>query len=62
MMKTEVQFLTTFFEYLNGHATYAVLRNYEGLPAKNDSRDIDIVLEQTTYRNIKNDLIGFHIL
>ena len=58
MMKTEVQFLTSFFEYLNEHATYAVLRNYEGLPAKNDSRDIDVVLERTTYRNIKNDLIG----
>lgn len=56
-MRTEVQFLTSFFDFLNRRAEYAVLRNFEGLPARNDSRDIDIVLEQTTYKRIKNDLI-----
>lgn len=39
-----VRFLSRFFEMLNGHFTYAVLRNHEGLPEDISSRDIDILL------------------
>ena len=56
-MKTEAQFLTSLFEFLNRGVEYAVLRNFDGLPARNDSRDIDIVLEQATYKRIKSNLI-----
>lgn len=42
IMKTP--FLSRFFEMLNEHFTYAVLRNHEGLPETISSRDIDILL------------------
>ena len=32
--------------FLNGGAEYAVLRNYEGLPDRNESRDIDIIRKE----------------
>lgn len=56
-MRTSVEFLTTFFNFLNKNGEYAVLRNFEGLPAHNNSRDIDIVIEPSTYRRLKSDLI-----
>ena len=46
------------FEFLNKNANYAVLRNYEGLPEKNNSRDIDIIIERKTYKTQKNALIA----
>lgn len=56
-MRTSAEFLTTFFNFLNKNGEYAVLRNFEGLPAHNNSRDIDIVIEPSTYRRLKSDLI-----
>lgn len=56
-MRTSAEFLTTFFNFLNKNGEYAVLRNFEGLPAQNNSRDIDIVIEPSTYRRLKSDLI-----
>lgn len=56
-MKTSADFLTVFFDYLNKNYEYAVLRNFEGLPAHNNSRDIDIIIEPTTYRFLKSKLI-----
>lgn len=56
-MKTSVDFLTCFFDFLNKNGEYAVLRNYEGLPKENSSRDIDIILEYKTYKLLKKDLI-----
>lgn len=56
-MRTSAEFLTTFFNFLNKNVEYAVLRNFEGLPAHNNSRDIDIVIEPSTYRRLKSDLI-----
>ncbi len=56
-MRTSAEFLTTFFNFLNQNGEYAVLRNFEGLPAHNNSRDIDIVIEPSTYRRLKSDLI-----
>ena len=57
-MITSAEFLTTFFNFLNKNGDYAVLRNFEGLPAHNNSRDIDIVIEPSTYQDIKNNLIA----
>lgn len=47
---------------------YAVLRNYEGLPQYNRSRDIDILIAPTYYNSIKKDVVsclienGFYII
>lgn len=50
-------FIKDFFGYLNGNADYAVLRNFEGLPERNNSRDIDIIIERKTYNKEKKNLI-----
>jgi thymidylate kinase len=44
--------------FLNEHADYAVLRNFEGLPDRNESRDIDIIITRKSYRGIKRGLIA----
>ena len=41
--------LKLLFHYLNKHVCYAVLRNYEGLPEHNESRDVDIAIERKDY-------------
>ncbi len=44
------------FEFLNAkHYPYAVLRNYEGLPYTNKSRDIDILVSKNDYSMIRTD-------
>lgn len=43
-MSKSTELLKKVFEYLNSNANYAVLRNFEGLPSNNESRDIDIVI------------------
>jgi thymidylate kinase len=50
-------FLKALFDFLNSEANYAVLRNYEGLPLKNNSRDIDIAIEKRTFLNIRSKLV-----
>ena len=42
---------------LNKEADYAVLRNFEGLPDKNNSRDIDIIITRKSYNKVKNRLV-----
>ena len=49
--------VSTVFKYLNKHAVYAVLRNSAGLPYKNKSRDIDILILRNQYESIKKDLV-----
>jgi len=44
------------FKYLNTNTTYAVLRNAEGLPYHNKSRDIDILIPRRQYEAAKKDL------
>lgn len=44
--------------FLNEKADYAALRNFEGLPYNNKSRDIDIIITKKSYRQIKNELVG----
>ena len=49
------------FNFLNSNAIYAVLRNYEGLPEMNISRDIDILIEKKQYDKIEQKLIDLII-
>ncbi|MDB4225826.1 hypothetical protein N9800_01065 [bacterium] len=46
------------FEFLNTTANYAVLRNYEGLPLNNSSRDIDILLEKKEFLKIERKIVN----
>lgn len=43
--------------FLNKNADYAVLRNFEGLPDRNNSRDIDIIITRKSYKRIKKSLV-----
>ena len=45
------------FVLLNERVEYAVLRNYEGLPERNESRDIDIIITRRGFRSIKRELV-----
>ena len=50
--------VTIFFKKLNDNSIeYAVLRNYEGLPEKNTSKDIDILLNPIEIENTQNVLM-----
>ena len=57
MITTTSQHITQIIAFLNEHAEYAVLRNYEGLPDDNKSRDIDIIISRSSFRKIKQDLV-----
>lgn len=48
-MMDRTGFLKTLFDYLNQNTRYALLRNFEGLPEQNDSRDIDIAICRKEY-------------
>lgn len=49
-------FLKRIFDFLNKEVEYAVLRNFEGLPYHNDSRDIDIAIEKVDFLKIRHQL------
>ena len=57
-MTTAPELLAELFRHLNTNCEYAVLRNFEGLPEKNNSRDIDIIIERKTYKKQKKELIA----
>ncbi len=57
-MTTAPQLLVALFGFLNENCEYAVLRNFEGLPEKNNSRDIDIIIERKSYKKEKKNLIA----
>ena len=57
-MITAPELLAALFGHLNANCEYAVLRNFEGLPEKNNSRDIDIIIERKTYKKQKKELIA----
>ena len=48
-MMDRAEFLKTLFDFLNQQTRYALLRNFEGLPEHNDSRDIDIAISYADY-------------
>ena len=55
-LKTEGH-IRAVIELLNEQADYAVLRNYEGLPDNNKSRDIDIIITKESLRKIRPVLL-----
>ncbi len=44
--------------HLNASVEYALLRNFEGLPYNNRSRDIDIVIDKREFREHKKEIVG----
>ena len=57
MSKLSAEHITRIIGLLNERAEYAVLRNFEGLPDKNKSRDIDIIITQKSYNRVKEELV-----
>lgn len=51
------QHITDIIGFLNEQAEYAVLRNYEGLPDRNESRDIDIIITKESLRKVLRPLV-----
>ena len=45
------------FEFLNKNIDYVVLRNYDGLPFENISRDIDILVPKKKFKHIEKSFI-----
>lgn len=58
MSNLAAEHIKNIISLLNKKADYAVLRNYEGLPDHNKSRDIDIIITRKGYKQIKNELVG----
>ena len=54
---TAIEHITEVIGFLNKNADYAVLRNFEGLPENNNSRDIDIIITRQSYKSIKKALV-----
>ena len=54
-------FLSDIFEYLNKNCNYAVLRSYENLPQSYNSRDVDIIINESEYDSIKSTLTANNI-
>ena len=52
-----IEHIKQIIEFLNANADYAVLRNFEGLPDRNNSRDIDIIITRKSYKNMKRALV-----
>lgn len=57
MSAISAEHISNVIAFLNKEADYAVLRNFEGLPDKNKSRDIDIIITQKSHKQIKDRLI-----
>ncbi len=57
-MNIAAEHISQVIGFLNENADYAVLRNFEGLPENNTSRDIDIIISRKNYRAIKQRLVG----
>lgn len=49
--------ITDIIGFLNEQAEYAVLRNYEGLPDRNESRDIDIIITKASLKKVLRPLV-----
>ena len=52
-----IEHIKQIIEFLNANADYAVLRNFEGLPDRNNSRDIDIIITRKSYRKMRRSLV-----
>lgn len=52
-MRNSSELTAQIFEFLNTNIDYVVLRNYEGLPIENTSRDIDILVNKKEFKQIE---------
>lgn len=52
-----VDFIREIFGLLNREVPYVVLRNYEGLPDNNKSRDIDFAIEKKDFLKVQPELV-----
>ena len=57
MSEIAAKHISSVISLLNEKADYAVLRNFEGLPDKNKSRDIDIIITRKSYLEVKDELV-----
>ena len=57
MSNNTTEHIKDIIGFLNENADYAVLRNFEGLPDKNPSRDIDIIITRESYKKVKKSLV-----
>lgn len=57
-MDLTVKLTNSVLHYLNENVKYALLRNYEGLPFNNDSRDIDIIIEKKELRKHQTAILN----
>lgn len=57
MNSYSAELLAKLFNMLNELADYAVLRNFEGLPEHNHSRDIDIAIRMRDYKRVKPRIV-----
>lgn len=57
MSSNTTEHIREIIGFLNENADYAVLRNFEGLPDRNDSRDIDIIITRKSYKKVKKALV-----
>lgn len=57
MSKNTTEHIKEIIGFLNENADYAVLRNFEGLPDRNSSRDIDIIITRKSYKKVKKALV-----
>lgn len=55
--KETINHIDAIIGLLNTKADYAVMRNFEGLPSNNNSRDIDIIITRKSYKEIKKALV-----
>lgn len=51
-MKKPINLVKDLFDFLNDNISYAVLRNFDGLPHNNPSRDIDIIVAEKEFNSI----------
>lgn len=56
-MNLSSQLTKDIFEFLNATTNYAVLRNYEGLPLNNSSRDIDLLIDKKQFFIYEKEII-----
>ena len=57
MSEISAKHISDVIGLLNDNAEYAVLRNFEGLPDNNKSRDIDIIITRKSYVALKSELL-----
>ena len=56
-MNEQVELTKQVIELLNRNTQYALLRNFDGLPEINKSKDIDIIIDKNDFKKIKKQFL-----